>query len=146
MKNSIFVSRNFDSSFAKQSFETLYILQQKCRNAFRKRAGSYREGHYLMGTRASCCATGRTSCLRRRRICINQLSGKACHCYKGQIPVPAALTAVSRNGTMGFEAWISILANRSRRSFKHRYGADEIQNKRWYHHSATNLEMQFAGS
>lgn len=34
--------------------------------------------------------------------------------------VPGALTAVSLNGTIGFDAWTSTLANRSRRSFKHR--------------------------
>jgi hypothetical protein len=32
---------------------------------------------------------------------------------------PVALTAVSRNGTIGFDACTSTLANRSRRSFKH---------------------------
>jgi hypothetical protein len=33
--------------------------------------------------------------------------------------VPGALTAVSLKGTIGLDAWISTLAKRSRKSFRH---------------------------
>ena len=38
----------------------------------------------------------------------------------GETDMPGARIAVSRKGTIGFDAWISTLANRSRRSFRQR--------------------------
>ena len=43
--------------------------------------------------------------------------------------VPIPLTAVSRNGTIGLDAWISILANRSRRSLRHRWEEEGRQGR-----------------
>ena len=50
---------------------------------------------------------------------------------------PAALTAVSRNGTIGFDAWISTLANRSRKSFKQRYAG----NSQYFFNKRKSIEL-----
>ena len=62
--------------------------------------------------------------------------------------VPVALTAVSRNGTIGFDAWISILANRSRKSFKQRYprNGQYFLKKRKDILDYTHFQMKFTSS